>query len=180
MNASASSALIAPPSPAKYYSGAGSSNETVEVTAEAPKIETTTAQVTHTFSEKDLRGPVNTNGTGIVDALKQRADKKKAQARLSAELRSVYDCYQKRAVSGTARCTLPSSGMVEVELQLNNTSADVVKALQQAGLTIKSGEGTTSLTGKIEVAKLEDLAVIDAVKSVSKAKEHLSVVLTPS
>jgi Ca-activated chloride channel homolog len=178
--------MNAPPSPtsapSSYSSyGAGAASQTVEVTAETPKIETSTAQVTHTFDEKDLRGPVNTNGTGIVDALKQRADKKKAQARLSAELRSLYDCSQKKAVaSGAAKCTLPQSGKVEVEVQLSNATPDITIALKQAGLTIKSGEGTTTVRGEIEVANLERLAVIDAVKSVSKARDHLSVVLPPS
>src|SRR5207248_6988157 len=114
-------ANIAPASPAAPMSGGAST--TVEVTSTAPNIETTQSQVTHTFSDAELHsgtgGGVG-SGSGAGNGPKEKADKK-ALSKMSAELRSLVACSKKTAVARTAaHCNLPSSGVVEVEVQLSS------------------------------------------------------------
>lgn len=160
-----------PPSP----SSDSSASTTVEVAAAAPMIETQSAQVTNTFSGTELHGPQGTAGSG---SNSPKADKHKAQeellaSKLSADLLTLYQCSQKRTTSTAGQaCSLPASGKVHVEVTLNAGSADVEQRLTAAGLTIKSGSGTTILSGDIEIAKLKALVEIAEVKTVTKLEQE--------
>ena len=157
---------------------AGASSETVEVTAEAPMIETTQSQVTHTFSGQLLSPHADANGTGVIDALKSRAAEQKALNKMNSELKSLVACSKKASAGKIEQCKLPASGTVDVEVQLTSSEQHVMKLLEQAGLKIKSGSGTTTVTGEIAIGQLETLAGLEQVKSVTKANET-AVMLTP-
>lgn len=156
----------------------GGSSTTVEVTAEAPMIETSQSQVTNTFSGQLLHPEADARGVGVIDALKARAAEKKALDKMSAELKALVACSKKAGAGKTAQCKLPAVGTVDVEVQLTSADENVVTLLQQAGLKIKSGSGTTMVTGEIAIAQLEALAKLEQVKSVTKANET-AVMLTP-
>ena len=92
---------------------------------------------------------------------------------MSAELRSLVVCSKKTAVARTAaHCNLPSSGVVEVEVQLSSASKDVVQLLEQSGLKIKNGSGTTTVTGDIAVNQLETLTLIEEVRSITRTRKQ--------
>lgn len=153
----------------------GSTNETVEVTASSPMIETDQAQVTNTFSGTELHGPQGVPGGGSSSskAGKARAKEELLASKLSADLLKLYQCSQKRTTDATGQsCSLPPSGKVHVEVKLDAGSAAIDQKLEAAGLVIKSGAGTAIVNGEIAVAKLKDLAGIAEVKSVVKLQDE--------
>jgi hypothetical protein len=150
---------MAPPPPQPV------SSQTVQVQSASPLIDTELA-------EKSKGATLH--GTPARQAAASesydRKDDKSVQAKLSADLLTLYHCSQKRAASATvAACKLPASGKVVVEVQL---SAAADQKLKLAGLKINSGAGTTRVTGQIEVAKLETLARLAEVTSVIKAAQQ--------
>lgn len=160
--ASTSLAMLAPGQP-------GVSAETVEVTAAAPMVETSTAQVTNTFSGVLLHGPEGTpsGGASAPKVSKQKARETLLESKLSADLLTLYQCSQKRtAKAATKTCALPASGTVEVEVHLTAGSPELDQRLAQAGLTIKSGQGTAIVSGEIAIAKLKSLVEIDEISSI--------------
>jgi Ca-activated chloride channel family protein len=138
---------LAPPSPSPTSDLV--SNETVEVTADAPTVETSSADV-----EK---------------AKKPRKDAalKRAEAKLSPELLAIYRCSTVRRVSIAASTCKATSSPLKVTVDLTELKADSEKKLESAGLKIVSGSGSQKLTGMIEPAKLKLLAQITEVKSIS-------------
>ena len=156
----------------------------MEVSGDAPTIDSSTAQVTHTF-EGDLLNPkANADGESIAGSVKRHADEKArrraARLKLSSDLQTMVDCSKKPLVNKTpGKCSVPASGMVEVEVHLTAGSSDTEQKLTQAGLKIKAGAGTAVLTGEVPISKLEDLAAIDDVKSVSLVKTAEVVEVVP-
>lgn len=161
---------------------------TVEVEAQAPAVETAKAQVTNVFDDALLHPGDHidvSKAEGVVDAAKRRAKEKATQreaeraariavvqSKLSPELRPVYDCFLKPAIEQTkSNCSLPASGKIAVQVQLSSTTEDVLKKLSKVGMKFKSGEGSTTVTGEISVAKLEQLAQIAEVTTISQVKE---------
>ncbi|HEY6352280.1 MAG TPA: VIT domain-containing protein [Candidatus Angelobacter sp.] len=166
-------AAPAPPSPGSY-----GASTTVEVTANAPMIETQSAQVTNTFSGTELHGPQGTPGgaSGSPKAAKEEARNELMASKLSPDLLTLYQCAQKHTarVAGKA-CSLPASGKVTVELLLDAASAEIEQKLTSAGLTIRSGTGTTAMTGEIEITKLKDLVAVAEVKTVTKLEPEARI-----
>jgi hypothetical protein len=154
----------------------GSSNETVEVTADAPLIDTSSAQVTHTVEGKDLHSEAPAgNGAGIgmrgrYEA-KQKAEwdstLKLVQPKFSADLLSYYQCASIGSTPDGKTCDPPSSKVVKVKLELTQAGAAVAKKLALAGFSVETGKGTMELTGSILTYRLKKLAQIAEVKSVS-------------
>ncbi len=164
----------APPSP-------GSASETVEVTADAPLIDTSSAQVTNTFSGQELHPAARVgDGPGIIGGpitryeAKQKADwdanLKLVQAKFSADLLSYYQCASIGSTTDGKTCDPPSSKVVKVKLDLTAGGAAVAHKLALAGFTVESGKGTMQLTGSILTYRLKQLAQIAEVKSVSLIK----------
>ena len=161
----------APPPPV------GSSNETVEVSADAPLIDTSSAQITHTFEEKDLHPGASTGGPGIFTGMKDRHDAKQkaewdstlklVQPKFSADLISYYQCASTGSTPDGKTCDPPSSKVVKVKLELTAAGSAVAKKLALAGFNVDTGKGTTELTGSILTYRLKKLAQIAEVKSVS-------------
>ena len=151
----------------------GSVSQTLEVTGAAPTVETETAQVTTTL-DKDLHRPGATGGAGK----SPKADKEKARdellaSKLSSDLLTLYQCSQKRATTAAGQaCNMPKSGKVLVEVQLTAGSSAIVQKLTAAGLAIKSGNATTTVTGEIAISKLQALVEIAEVKSVTKLEQE--------
>ncbi|HEX3154004.1 MAG TPA: hypothetical protein VHV32_05230, partial [Candidatus Angelobacter sp.] len=164
----------APPPPPSL----GSANQTVEVTADAAVIDTTSAQVTHTFDDKELHpGASGGNGPGISTGKKDRLDAtqkaewnstlKLVQPKFSADLLSYYQCASIGSTSDGKTCDPPSSKVVKVKVELTEASSAVAKRLALAGFSVESGKGTMELTGSILTYRLKRLAQIAEVKSVS-------------
>jgi Ca-activated chloride channel family protein len=168
-----------PASPTYSYSG-GSVSETVEVTAETPLVESTTSQVTNTFSGQSLQthgavaeGPVFPLGTGTgAPSIKKRqaewdATLKLVQTKFSADLLSFYQCASVGSTPDGKACTPPSSRTVKVKVELAETGAAILHKLALAGFAVENGKGTLQLTGSILTYRLRQLAQIAEVKSVS-------------
>jgi hypothetical protein len=134
--------------PASPQSGL-SVNETVEVTANAPLIETSQSDVATTKKfAKDAR-------------------RKQSEAKMSPEVLAIYRCSVARAVSAASTTCKTNSSPVKVTVELTELKADLEKRLAHAGLKIVSGSGSQELTGTIDPAKLKQLAQIAEVKSIS-------------
>jgi hypothetical protein len=158
----------------------GQSSETVEVTANAPLIDTTSSQVTHTFSGTELHGYAgvgggigsgSSSGTGQGSGTAKKDDERKQlQSKLSAPLLAVYDCAERRKMGITGSGCTVKPGPVKVKVELTSASTDVAQKLVQAGFKLETGKGTTELTGAILPLQLKELAAIAEVKSISLAQ----------
>ena len=162
----------APPTPV------GSANETVEVSADAPLVDTSSAQVTHTFEGKELHPEASGgNGPGIFTGMKDRHDAKQkaewdstlklVQPKFSADLLSYYQCASTGSTPDGKTCNPPSSRVVKVKLELTAAGSAIAKKLALAGFSVETGKGTMELTGSILTYRLKRLAQIAEVKSVS-------------
>jgi hypothetical protein len=138
---------LAPPSPSPT-SGLVS-NETVEVTADAPTIET--------------------SQTDVDKAKKPRKDAalKHAEAKMSPELLVVYHCAVAREVSSGASKCKAAPAQIKVAIELTQPVTGLEQKLVRAGLKVMSGSGSTQLIGMIAPAKLKQLAQVAEVKSIS-------------
>jgi Ca-activated chloride channel family protein len=166
----------APPPPSPR-----SASETVEVSADAPMVDTSSAQVTHTFEGKDLHpeAPAG-NGPGIFTGMKNRyeakqkaewdANLKLVQPKFSADLLSYYQCASIGSTTDGKTCDPPSSKVVTVKVELTQAGSAVAKKLALAGFSVETGKGTLQLTGSILTYRLKQLAQIAEVKSVSLIK----------
>ncbi|HEY6968514.1 MAG TPA: VIT domain-containing protein [Candidatus Angelobacter sp.] len=156
-------ALLVAPAPPPPKPGAVS--ETVEVTASAPMIDTESAQVTSTFDGK-LSHPQGASG-GYSTPSDKKQKQELLKSKLSPDLLTLYKCSQRRAtaVAGQA-CKVPASGKVNVEVKLRAGSAAIDQKLTAAGLAIKTGNGTTAVTGEIAISQLQALVEIAEVQSV--------------
>jgi Ca-activated chloride channel family protein len=160
---------------------AGTSNATVEVSAAAPLIETSSAQVTHTFSGKELNpGAPVAEGPGMISGVKDRVEEKQktewetnrklVQPKFSKELLLRYQCASIGSTPDEKTCEPPSSKVVKVKIELTSTGTEVVKKLALAGFKVETGEGSLELTGRILTYRLKQLAGITEVKFVSLSK----------
>jgi len=138
---------LAPPSPSPT-SGLVS-NETVEVTADAPTVETSLADV-----EKAKKPGKD-------------AARKRAEAKLSPELLTMYHCAVARGVSTATSTCKAAPAQIKVAVDLTQLTAGLDRKLAAAGLKIISGSGTKQLIGTIVPAQLKQLAQIAEVKSIS-------------
>jgi hypothetical protein len=148
---------------------------TVEVSAAPKGVETESAQQVYDMHDwvQEPRAPGGSGRNAKKD--KQVAAQKLLESKLSADLLSLYQCSQKRgAAKSGQKCNLPASGNVEVEVKLSTSSAELEQRLTAAGLSIKSGSGTPTLTGEIAIAELKALAEIAEVTSVTKL-EHTAM-----
>jgi hypothetical protein len=148
------------------------------VSADAPLVDTSSAQVTHTFEEKDLHpgAPVG-NGPGIIGGPIARVEAKQkaqwdstlklVQPKFSADLLSYYQCASIGSTPDGKTCDPPSSRVVKVKVELTAASSAVAKKLALAGFSVETGKGTMELTGSILTYRLKRLAQIAEVKSVS-------------
>lgn len=173
--------LATPPNAGGLASSASrmSANETVEVTANAPLIDTTSSQVSHTFSGTELHGYAgvgggigsgSSSGTGQGSGTAKKDDERKQlQSKLSAPLLAVYDCAERRKMGTSGSGCTVKPGPVKVKVELTSASTDVAQKLAQAGFKLESGKGTTELTGTILPLQLKELAAIAEVKSISLA-----------
>ena len=156
----------------------GVSNETVEVTANAPMIDITTAQVTNTFSGTELHGaagvgggigsgsgPGASQGTAAKDLRKTLV-----QTKLNAPLLGLYECALSRKMGVNGSGCIAKPGPVKVKVELISAGTEVEQKLVQAGFKLESGKGTTELTGTILPLQLKELAAITEVKSISAAQ----------
>ena len=164
-------AALPPPSP-------GSTNETVEVTADAPLVDMASAQVTHTFDDKELHpGASAGNGPGVFPGEKDRYEAKQkaewasnlklVQPKFSADLLSFYQCASIGSTSDGKTCDSPKSKVVKVKIELTQGGSAITKKLALAGFSVETGKGTMELTGSILTYRLKRLAQIAEVKSVS-------------
>ncbi|HEX3092214.1 MAG TPA: VIT domain-containing protein [Candidatus Angelobacter sp.] len=167
---------VQPPAPPP--SSPGSASETVEVTADAPMVDTSSAQVTNTFSGTTLSaGAAVSNGPGIIGGPITRAEAKQkavwdanlklVQPKFSADLLSYYQCASIGTTTDGKTCDPPSSKVVKVKLELTSAGAAVAHKLALTGFKVESGKGTMQLTGSILTYRLKQLAQIAEVKSVS-------------
>jgi hypothetical protein len=137
---------LAPPSPSP--TSALVSDETVEVTADAPAIETSSTEAKVKKSRKD--------GT-----------LKHAEAKMSPELLVVYHCAVAREVSSGASKCKAAPAQIKVAIELTQPVTGLEQKLVRVGLKIISGSGSTQLIGMIAPAKLKQLAQVAEVKSIS-------------
>src|SRR5579859_6414665 len=153
-----------PPSP-------GSARETMEVTADAPMVDTSSSQVTHTFSGNELHPEATAGGgRGVFGGVKNHfeakqkaewdANLKLVQPKFSADLLSYYQCASIGSTSDGKTCDPPSSKVVRVKLELTASGSAVAKKLALAGFKVESGKGTMQLTGSILTYRLKQLAQI--------------------
>jgi Ca-activated chloride channel family protein len=164
-------AKAAPAPPPQYAAG---TTQTVEVTAEPKSIDTESAQTRYDYSGW-LQTPTSPAGGEARDRKvdKQKETEKMLETKLSAELLMLYQCSEKRtATKGSAACNVSKSGTVDVEVKLSAGSAAIDQKLTAAGLKIKNGSGTTTITGEIAIAKLKALIEIAEVDSVTKLNEQ--------
>lgn len=157
----------------------GQSSETIEVTANAPLTDTTSSQVTTTFSGTELHGYTGVGGgigsgssTGIGrgSATAKKDERKQLESKLSAPLLAVYDCAERRKMGISGSGCIVKPGAVKVKVELTSASTEVAQKLAQAGLKIESGKGTTEVTGTVLPLHLKELAAITEVKTISLAK----------
>jgi Ca-activated chloride channel homolog len=139
--------LYAPAAPAQ--SSGLSVNETVEVTANAPLIEMSQADVA------TIKRPA------------RDAARKQAEAKMSPEVLTLYRCATARGVSATASTCKTNPAQIKVGVDLTESAADLEQKLARAGLKIISGSGTKQLVGTIAPKQLRQLAQIAEVKSIS-------------
>jgi len=135
----------APPPPPAQIDGASS---TVEVTAEAPIIETTQAPIRRTT---------------------HRRYSFKLSSKLSPELMVIYNCTFPLGNPATKGCA-PQPTLLKVVVTLTKTDSVIEQTLANCGFTLESGSGTKVLTGSIAPSKLTDLAGIPEVKYISLKK----------
>jgi Ca-activated chloride channel family protein len=131
----------APPAAAPNYQY----NSTVEVTAEAPTIETTTAQIHGTLHKPYLF---------------------KLSNKLSPKLMVIYNCTFPLGNPATKGCG-PQPSLLKVVVTLTKTDTVLEQKLANIGFALASGSGTKVLTGTVAPAKLTDLAGIPEVKYIS-------------
>ncbi|MBZ5524587.1 MAG: VWA domain-containing protein [Acidobacteriia bacterium] len=158
-----------PPSPGGSYGY----SSTVEVSADAPMIETNSAQVATTFSGVLLHGPEGAIGgsSGIAGPDKAKAREKALESKLSPELLTAWRCMRVRSAgTGSNACRNAASGTVKVKVSLLTTNSGIVQKLASAGLKVESGAGSTTVIGTIDVARLNQLAKIAEVVSVGREK----------
>jgi len=157
----------------------GQSSETIEVTANAPLTDTTSSQVTTTFSGTELHGYTGVgggigsgsgSGIGRGSATAKKDERKQLESKLSAPLLAVYHCAERRKMGISGSGCIVKPGPVKVKVELTSASTEVPQKLAQAGLKIESGKGTTEVTGIVLPLHLKELAAITEVKSVSLAK----------
>jgi hypothetical protein len=153
----------------------------VEVAADAPMIDTSSAQVTNTFSGTELHSAARVSGgSGVIGGpiarfeAKQKADwdatLKLVQPKFSADLLSYYQCASIGSTADGKTCDPPSSKVVKVKVELTQAGSAVAKKLALAGFSVETGKGTLQLTGSILTYRLKQLAQIAEVKSVSLIK----------
>jgi hypothetical protein len=166
--------MTSAPAPAKV----GASNETIEVSADAPLIDTSSSQVTHTFSGTDLHPEARVgDGPGIIGGVKNHfeakqkaewdANLKLVQPKFSADLVSFYQCASIGSTPDGKTCEPPASKAVKVKIELTSAGAAVAQRLALAGFKVESGKGSLQLTGSILTHRLKQLAQIAEVKTVS-------------
>jgi Ca-activated chloride channel family protein len=127
-------------------------NETVEVTANAPTIETSLSDV------------------ATVEKPAKDAMRKQAEAKMSPEVLASYRCAVARGVSAAASTCKAISSPLKVKVDLTELKAGLEQRLTSAGLKIVSGSGSRKLMGMIDPAKLRYLAQISEVKSISLSR----------
>src|SRR5579859_2711785 len=165
------------PSPAPMLAiNSSVSSAMVEVTAEAPIVDSNPGPRVITAKELHPGAPV-ADGPGVIGGpigrleAKQKADwdatLKLVQPKFSADLLSFYQCASIGVTTDGKTCEPPSSKVVTVKIELTSTSAIIAHKLARAGFSVESGKGTLQLTGSILTYKLRQLAQIAEVKSVS-------------
>jgi Ca-activated chloride channel homolog len=170
--------LYSPASPGTY---GGNASATIEVTAEAPMIDASSAQVTTTFSGTELHpGAAAGGGSGIIGGVKEHFETRQqaawdtthklVQPKFSPDLLSFYQCASIGSTPDGKTCEPPPSKAVKVRVELTETSAAIARKLALAGFTVESGKGTLQLTGSMLTYRLRQLAQIPEVKFVSLAK----------
>jgi Ca-activated chloride channel family protein len=145
---------LGPPPPPPPTSGYFSTNETVEVTADAPTVSTSTAQLITLAPGKTAKD----------EQLKQ------AQTKLSPELLVIYHCAVSRGVNTAAKGCKATPTQLKVTVELAQTSTGLEQRLTKAGLKVISGSGSKQLTGTIAPGQLTLLAQIAEVKSIRSSK----------
>ncbi|MGB8131251.1 MAG: hypothetical protein WCG81_15790, partial [Candidatus Angelobacter sp.] len=126
--------------------------ETVEVTANAPLVEMSQADV------------------ATIKTPERDAMRKQAEAKMSPEVLASYRCAVARGVSAAASTCNAISSPLKVKVDLAEIKAGLEQRLTSAGLKIVSGSGSRKLTGMIDPAKLQYLAQISEVKSISLSR----------
>jgi Ca-activated chloride channel family protein len=130
-------------------------------------------------------GSISTNGLKGSNAAKSRGKEKQEKrtagkatqfavwrAKMGPDLWRLYVCSTMSSVAQTQnKCSLPASGIVAVQIQLNAATPELAQKLSKAGMTIKSGAGSALVIGELPVAKLEELAQIAEVVSISQKLE---------
>ncbi len=159
---------VAPAVPAKV----GTVNETVEVQADAPLIESDTSKANNTFAGARLKSdgppePEYKDRQQFFPPAQWNATLKLVQPKFSADLVSYYQCASIGSTPDGKACTPPSAKSVKVKVELTSTGTAVTHKLALAGFKIERGTGTLELTGSIPTARLKQLAEIAEVKSVS-------------
>ena len=176
----------APPPPPKQVSGGVVNAQTsvssvVEVTAAEPTINTSDSSVSTTL-RRDANGnlrPINAAGArGGGGSTRAREEKEERTNKLkpeSAEEMRELRLKQKahhliyRLIApdgkGTSGTAFVREGKAEIRLNLSRASPEILERLKAVGLEISSTKGTT-ITGRIEVARLRALLEIDEVKLV--------------
>jgi Ca-activated chloride channel family protein len=138
-----------PPPPPGYFS----TNETVEVTADAPTVTSTDQLIS------------------VAPGLYAKDEKlKQAQTKLSPELLAIYNCSISRGVSTAAKGCKATPAQLKVTVELAQTSAGLEQRLSKAGLKVISGSGSKQLIGTIAPGQLTQLAQIAEVKSIRSSK----------
>jgi Ca-activated chloride channel family protein len=142
----------------------GSVSETVEVTADASPIQTSSVQMAQTLPSKESRAENKKKA-------EWDARLKLVQPKFSADLLSLYQCASTGKTSEGGTCTPPSSGVVRVKIELTANGEAVAQKLARAGFKTESGGGSLELVGSIPTNRLKQLARITEVKSVSLEEE---------
>ena len=163
-------------SPASTYSFSisGGASETIEVRSAANGVETESSQLQYTYPGALGDSAGHSGGSGArAKKAKQQPKEDVLANKLSGDLLALYQCSQKHGVAKRGQtCSLPASGKVQVEVKLSSGSPEIDQKLTSAGLSIKNGSGTATVTGEIAIAKLKALAEIEDVDSVTKLEDQ--------
>ncbi|MFI5105797.1 MAG: hypothetical protein ACHP79_12805, partial [Terriglobales bacterium] len=138
-----------PPSPGYFP------NTTVDVSAEAPTVESTSTQLaTLQLGNKPDKD----------------AQLKQAQLKLSPELLAIYRCAVSRGATAATKGCKAAPAELKVTVDLTQANAGLEQRLAGAGFKVISGSGSKQLVGSIAPAKLTQLTQIAEVKSISLSK----------
>ncbi|HUR36519.1 MAG TPA: VIT and VWA domain-containing protein [Terriglobales bacterium] len=179
---------------ARYQNGIVVADQTVEVTASAGSVQSSTSTLsgrvmgakksdthvsqvgsTGVFAIDGAEAPSMPDDRQDKDRLREEAKLEKAkrlETKLHPSLMAVYECWMKSGRNKSASCAGLQNGMVKAQIFLTFQSADVMKHLQQKGFFAAPNVAAAGnrVEGTFAIEKLEDLLALPEVKLIALQK----------